>query len=150
MTRWPVLPEYGILPSTEAFAGCSPQWIALSTSPLAPMTEPNIVGKNALFVEAREAVAVRIIGLREVDGLVLLDLELSSNVPHKRSWRAEVPYVPNDKPWGDRWTVSCAKDTITLRDDFAQGPQAGWQLLIDSETVAQFLAQDDAWVSDWF
>lgn len=88
--------------------------------------------------------------MREAGGLVALDVELDTSVPHKRSWRTEPPYLPNDAPWGERWTVSCSKDTLILRDDFAQGPQAGWQLLIDPHTVARFLAQDDSWVSDWF
>lgn len=82
--------------------------------------------------------------------MVEIDLALDTSVTHKRSWRAEPPYLPNDAPWGERWTVSCSTNTIILRDDFAQGPQAGWQLLIDSPTVARFSAKDDAWVSDWF
>ncbi|MEM6646296.1 MAG: hypothetical protein AAF730_08580 [Bacteroidota bacterium] len=114
------------------------------------MPEPDIAGKEALFIEAREAVAVRIVGVREIGGLITIDVALNLHVSHKRSWMAEAPYPANDKPWGERWAVACSKDTIILRDDFAQGPQAGWQLIIDPQAVAQFSAQDDAWVGDWF
>ncbi|MEM9448409.1 MAG: hypothetical protein AAGA75_07730 [Cyanobacteria bacterium P01_E01_bin.6] len=112
------------------------------------MLQADITGKHALFKDGFKAVLVKTIEVQEKDGLVEIDLKSDSSVSHKRSWLDETPYVLDDKPFGDRWTVSYLKDLIVLHEDFAQGPLSGWQLLIDRATVTRFQSQDDSWVED--
>ena len=111
---------------------------------------PDIIGKNAIFVESREAVAVEILNIIRIDDRIEIILQNDMRVEHKRSWIKEQKYVHNDRPWGETWTVSCSESTIIMSEEFLQGPQIGWQILVDERTYQQLTEQDDEWTDDWF
>ncbi len=114
------------------------------------MEIPDIIGKNVIFVESREAVAVEILNIVRVDDQIKITLQIDMRVKHKRSWREEQKYVHNDRPWGETWTVSCSESTIVISEELLQGPQIGWQIFINERTYQQFAEQDDEWTDDWF
>ncbi|MEM7345697.1 MAG: hypothetical protein AAF485_15750 [Chloroflexota bacterium] len=113
------------------------------------MILPNLVDKHALYIENREATAVIITSIVSNDHLVIITVEADNRIPHMRTWRDEPPYQPRETG-SSEWVLSCEKSTIILDDHFAQGPTAGWQLLIDEESVEKFTQKDDSWVEEWF
>ncbi|MGF1524922.1 MAG: hypothetical protein ACFBSF_21560 [Leptolyngbyaceae cyanobacterium] len=110
---------------------------------------PNIANRRAIYVEAREARAVIINALYCRENLIEFRVKADLNIPHMRVWGRDDPYIER-KEEESEWTLSTAIDSAIIQEDFAQGPIAGWQLLISEETVEKFSQQDDSWVEDWF
>ena len=113
------------------------------------MELPNIRHKHAVYVESREARAVIIDDCYCKDDWVAIKIKADLSISHMRTWAGDEAYIERAETQSE-WSLGCTKELIILHEDFAQGPYAGWQLLIDDKTFEKFAIQDDSWVEDWF